>query len=122
MTDAAVWLGVAALGMAGALGRFWLDRWVERHQSHDFPLGTLTVNLLGTFCLGALAGAALPQREMLLFGTGLLGAFTTFSTWMFESQRLVEEARDWMAILNLAVSLGGGALALLAGWAVGAAL
>jgi CrcB protein len=80
------------------------------------------VNLSGAFVLGALAGAALPERALLVLGTGFLGGYTTFSTWMVESERLGEAGAAVLVLANLAVSmlLGVGAAAL--GWYVGDAL
>jgi len=98
-------VGVAMLGGAGAVGRFLLDGAVAARAGREFPWGTLAVNLSGAFALGVLSGAALGRDALLLAGTGLIGAFTTFSTWAFESQRLGEDARLGLGIANFAVSL-----------------
>ena len=104
MSLAAV-LGIGVLGGAGAVGRFLLDGSIA---GTTFPYGTLVVNLLGAFVLGALTGAALSSDELRLAGTGLIGSFTTFSTWMLETQRLAEDGEDAPAALNLVVSLVAG--------------
>jgi len=104
-----VWIGVALLGGFGACARFMVDRAVAVRA---FPLGTLVVNLSGAFLLGLLSD--LTGDAYLLAGTATLGAYTTFSTWMFESQRAGEEGRPRVALANLALSLvlGLGAAAL----------
>jgi fluoride exporter len=105
-----VWIGVALLGGVGACGRFLLDRAIAVRA---FPLGTMVVNLSGAFVLGVLSDNV-SGDAYLLAGTATLGAYTTFSTWMFESQRAAEEGRPRVALVNLAVSLvlGLGAAAL----------
>ena len=104
-----VWIGVALLGGFGACARFMVDRAVAVRA---FPLGTLVVNLSGAFLLGLLSDVT--GDAYLLAGTATLGAYTTFSTWMFESQRAREEGRPRVALANLALSLvlGLGAAAL----------
>jgi CrcB protein len=105
-----VWLGVAALGGVGALLRFGVDGVVaERAEaSSEFPWGTFAVNISGAFVLGLLVGAALHGDALLLAGTALLGSYTTFSTWMFETHRLGEDGELWFALLNVALSLAVG--------------
>lgn len=113
---------VAGLGGVGAMARFALDGGVERLIGGEFPFGTLAVNLLGSLILGVLVGAALAPRAYLYAGTGLIGAFTTFSTWTFESHRLGEDRQLPLAALNFAVSLVLGVAAAWAGARIGAAL
>lgn len=122
MTTVAIWLGAGAFGALGALGRFQLDTAVSRRWPSDFPFGTLTVNLLGAFALGVLVGASLASELLLVFGTGFLGAFTTFSTWMFESQRLGEDGEWRLVWLNLAAPMAAGLAAAGAGWLLGAVI
>jgi CrcB protein len=107
-----VWVGVALLGGVGACARFLLDGTVAARGG--FPLGTLAVNVSGSFLLGLLAGSGVSGDAYLLAGTATLGAYTTFSTWMFESRRAVEDGRSRVAWANVAVSivLGLGAAAL----------
>ncbi len=118
----AVWVGVAVLGGVGALLRFHLDGAVQRRFEGEFPLGTFVVNVAGAFCLGFLAGHSVAGVGLLLAGTALLGSFTTFSTWMLETERLAEEAEERLALANIAFSLAGGLVAALLGWALGAFL
>lgn len=120
--SAAVILGVGLLGGAGACARFALDGAVARRVGKAFPFGTLAVNLSGALLLGVLVGATLSGDQYRLAGTGLLGAFTTFSTWAFESHRLAEDGRGSLGTLNVAGSLVLGVLVAWLGRHIGAAL
>jgi CrcB protein len=115
-------LGVGVLGGAGAIARFLLDGAIAGRLGRAFPYGTLTVNVLGSFVLGVLVGVALSGDAYRLAGTGLIGAFTTFSTWALESHRLGEDGRLRPAALNFAVSLVLGVGAAWAGRQLGMAL
>jgi CrcB protein len=106
--SAAAWVGVALLGGAGAIARFLLDAAVSERGGGPFPRGTLAVNLSGAAVLGVLAGAALHGSALTIVAGGGLGSYTTFSTWMFESQRLGEAARLDLLWLNVALSLAAG--------------
>jgi fluoride exporter len=110
--SAPVLLAVGLVGGLGALARFTLDGAVAARLGRQLPFGTLAVNLSGAFALGILA-ATLSGDAYRIAGTGFLGAYTTFSTWMFESHRLGEDGRLRAAALNIAVSL---ALGLAAAW------
>jgi fluoride exporter len=118
----AVVIGIGLLGGAGAIARFLLDGRVSEQAGREFPYGTLTVNVLGSFLLGGLLGAALSDDAYRLAGTGLIGAFTTFSTWTLESHRLGEDGRLRIGALNFAVSLVLGVSAAWLGRHLGAAL
>jgi fluoride exporter len=117
-----VWLGIALLGGIGALLRFLLDGAVQSRFGGGFPLGTFAVNVLGSFCLGILTGLSVTGDALLLAGTATLGSFTTFSTWMLETERLSEEGEGSLARANVAGSLGSGLVAAILGWLLGAAL
>jgi CrcB protein len=114
--------GVAALGALGALGRFTVDSAVSAQWPSDFPFGTLVVNLTGGLVLGVLVGLGLAGDALLVVGTGLLGGYTTFSTWMFEAQRLAEDGEWTLMWLNLAGPMLGGVAATGLGWLLGGAL
>jgi CrcB protein len=120
--SALVLAGVGVLGGAGALARFLLDGAVASRTGRDFPYGTLAVNLSGALVLGVLAGAALSDDAYRLAGTGLIGAYTTFSTWAFESHRLGEDGQLRAGALNFAVSLVLGVAAAWLGRRIGGAL
>ena len=98
-------LAVGVVGGAGSVARLLLDGAVSERSASGFPYGTLTVNLLGAFALGVLAGTALGRDAYRVAGTGLIGAFTTFSTWALESHRLSEDGDGRLGALNFAVSL-----------------
>lgn len=121
MTGAALWITVALVSGAGACLRFVLDFAVERGRAGRFPLGILAVNGLGCLLLGVLHGAGAGGDHLLLSGTALLGSFTTFSTWMVQSERLAAEGEGGLALANVAGSLAVGLAAVVAGWALGAA-
>jgi fluoride exporter len=120
--SAAAWLAVAALGGVGAVLRFVVDRAVSARAGRSFPYGTLVVNVSGAVVLGFLAGLPLGADGYLLAGTALLGSYTTFSTWMYETQRMVEDGESVAPALNLAVSLVLGLAAAALGRAVGGLL
>jgi CrcB protein len=120
MNSVALWTGVALVSGAGACLRYLLDAVVERSRAGRFPLGILTVNGLGSFILGLLHGAGVAGDDLLLAGTALLGSFTTFSTWMVQSEHLAAEGEGGLALVNVAGSLAVGIAAVIAGWALGA--
>lgn len=120
--SAGVIVGVGLLGGLGAIARFVLDGAVGRLAGRDFPYGTFVVNLAGAFALGLLAGAALTGTTYRLLGTGLIGAFTTFSTWALESHRLGEDGRIRGSLANFVVSLAFGLLFAWAGRRLGSFL
>lgn len=115
------WAGVAVLGGAGALLRFLLDGFVSSRAGRELPFGTFAVNISGAFLLGFVTGISLSGDALVLAGGATLGSFTTFSTWMFETQRLAEEGEARGGAGNVAISLlaGLGAVALgrlIGGW------
>ena len=119
---AAVWIGVGLVSGVGALLRFCVHTAVQRRAGTVFPLGTLAVNVAGSLVLGLLHGLGATGEEILLLGTALLGSFTTFSTWMLETEGLREGREGGMAAANVGISLALGLAAVALGWAVGAAL
>jgi CrcB protein len=116
------WAGVAVLGGAGAIVRFLLDALVSARAGRDLPFGTLAVNLSGAFLLGLVTGIALTGDALVLVAGATLGSFTTFSTWMFESQRLTEEGEGRYAIVNVLVSVAVGLAAIALGRLIGSHL
>jgi CrcB protein len=115
-------LGLGVLGGAGAVGRFLLDGTVSRRTGRAFPYGTLAVNVSGALVLGVLVGAGVGGDAYRLWGVGLMGGFTTFSTWALESHRLAEDGQARLGALNFAVSLVCGVLAVLLGRWIGGTL
>ena len=120
--SALVWVGLMAVGGAGSVLRFLVDGLVSARTGRAFPYGTMVVNVSGAVVLGLLTGLALSGNAALLAGTAAVGSYTTFSTWMLESQRLTEERQVRSAALNIVVSLILGVAAAAVGQAVGAAL
>jgi CrcB protein len=122
MTQVLVWSGVGVLGALGAYARFQVGEQVTARHAGDFPFGTFAVNMSGAFALGVLTGLSVGADLALVLGTGLLGAYTTFSTWMVEAQRLAEDGA-WRV---MAVYLGGSMVAGLVttglGWVIGEAV
>ncbi|HWK28985.1 MAG TPA: fluoride efflux transporter CrcB [Solirubrobacter sp.] len=117
-----IWVAVVALGAVGALGRFALDTFVSGRTGRRLPYGTLAVNLSGAFVLGVLAGATLSADAYRLAGTALIGSYTTFSTWMLETQRLTEEGQWRDGLANVVASLALGLLVAELGRRLGAQL
>ena len=110
------------LMVAAAVGaplRYVVDQAVQHRWPGAFPGGTLTVNLSGSFLLGLLTGLAahhgLAPAVVTVLGTGLLGAYTTFSTFSYETVRLLEDGAVAEAALNVAGSLALGLAAAAAG-------
>ncbi|OBB98547.1 fluoride efflux transporter CrcB [Mycobacterium sp. 852002-40037_SCH5390672] len=115
MTTALLWVGVVLIGGVGSVLRFLIDRTVARRASRPFPFGTLVVNISGAALLGFLGGLALNKEAALLAGTAFVGAYTTFSTWMLETQRLGEERQLRAALANIVVSVMLGEVAAFVG-------
>ena len=114
-----VWIAIGLLGGVGALLRFFLDGLIAARFGGDFPLGTFVVNITGSAVLGLLVGLGLAGDRLLLAGTATIGSYTTFSTWMLESQRLVEDGELAVAGANLLLGLGVGLGAVALGRFIG---
>ncbi|MQA77373.1 MAG: fluoride efflux transporter CrcB [Streptosporangiales bacterium] len=108
-------------GAIGAPLRYVTDRLVQQRHDQLFPWGTLTVNAVGSLILGVVAGLSsagvVPAWVAVLVGTGFCGALTTFSTFSYETLRLLEEGAPLEAALNVAASLVIGLGAATAGYA-----
>ena len=119
------YLMVAAGGFVGAPSRYLLDRAVNRRVESDLPWGTFLVNITGSFMLGLLTGLSLSNHlsdlAKALLGTGFCGAYTTFSTFTFETVRLLEVGQLLEAALNAFASLAVGLLGAGVGLAIGLA-
>lgn len=110
--------------IVGAPLRYLTDRFVQTRHDSRFPWGTMVVNITGCLVLGALSGAgvALPSPLLVLLGTGFCGALTTYSTFSYETVRLVEDRAYLFALLNVAVSVIAGLGAVLVGYTVASAV
>lgn len=113
------WTGVMVIGGIGSVLRFVVDRAVARRAARPFPFGTLAVNVSGAALLGFLGALVLSKEAALLAGTAFVGAYTTFSTWMLETQRLGEERQLRTAVANVVVSVLFGEAAALLGQQIG---
>ncbi len=109
-------------GAVGAPLRYLADLLVQSRHDSVYPWGTFTVNVLGSALLGLVAGgvatAGSPSWVLALVGTGFCGALTTFSTFGFETIRLIEDGSIAEASLNASLSLVIGLAAASAGWAL----
>ena len=117
-----VWTAVVLIGGAGSVLRFYADGLVSAAVGRDFPYGTMVINISGAVILGLLSGLALTPSQSLLLGTAAIGSYTTFSTWMLETQRLAEERQVVGAFANIAVSVVLGLAMAWLGILVGGAL
>ena len=102
---------VGAAGSAGAGARYLLDGALRRRLVTELPIGTVTINITGSFVLGVLAGVVLyhgaPSRLDLVGGTGFCGGYTTFSTASFETVRLAQDRARGAAAMNLVLTVVG---------------
>ena len=111
-------------GAVGTGARYLLSGWLARVWGPGFPAGTLAVNVIGSFLLGAIMQVALttelvPPTLRLVLTTGVMGGFTTYSTFNYETLGFLEESARRLAVLNIAAMLGmcllAGTLGVLAG-------
>jgi CrcB protein len=115
---------IAVGGAAGAVSRYLIGGWVEQLAGGRFPWGTFAVNISGSFFLGVVFALAIdrailsPEVRVPLM-IGFISSYTTFSTLMLESWRLVEEGDIVFALGNLVVSVAVGMAAVIAGLALG---
>ncbi|WP_421862898.1 fluoride efflux transporter CrcB [Motiliproteus sp.] len=103
-------LMVALGGACGALGRYWVSGYVVNNVDHPLPLGTLTVNVVGSLLMGVcfvliLEKAQLPPASRQLLMVGFLGAFTTFSTFSLETLTLMEQGHIMSAAIYILLSV-----------------
>ncbi len=122
-----VWVGVGVAGFFGAISRYWLDGLVSRLLPGAFPWGTFVVNVSGCFVIGLLSalltGKLLPHPAMrTAILVGFVGAYTTFSTFAYETLQLAKAGAIAIALANVTASLVVGMLAVWLGTAVGGAL
>ncbi|HUZ84437.1 MAG TPA: CrcB family protein [Gaiellales bacterium] len=122
MSGLLAWPLIGVVGAAAAVLRVAVDTVVERRSSERLPVGTLVVNLSGTFALGLLEGAGAVGTLLLVVGTAGIGTYTTFSTVIYETERLLEEGDRLAAAANILASFGLGLLAVAAGWLLGRSL
>jgi CrcB protein len=117
---------VAVAAFAGAVCRYLVDFAVQHRNESVLPLGTLVVNVTGSLALGFLVGLGLyhglDDDVRTVVGTGFVGTYTTFSTFAYETVRLLEDGSTLEAFGNAAANIVAGFLAAAAGLALAAAL
>lgn len=121
-----IWLFIAAGGAAGAVARYGISRWVHAQAGYTFPWGTLVVNVAGSLLIGFairfFQTTQLTPELRALITVGLLGGFTTFSTYTYETAVLLEEGAWVRAALYSVGSLLAGIGAVYMGIALGGQL
>ncbi|MDA3949762.1 MAG: fluoride efflux transporter CrcB [Spirochaeta sp.] len=118
-------LGLGLAGAAGTLARYGLAGLAQKASSFQIPLGTLTVNVLGCFLFGiiwvtSVEKIAIPTELRTIILTGFLGSFTTFSSFLFETDQLIEQSQWLMAGTNVVIEVAGGLAAYMLGAFIGA--
>jgi fluoride exporter len=114
-----LWAGVVVIGGSGPVVRFFADALVSSAAGTGFPFGTMIISIAGAVILGPRTGLALNDGTALLAGTAAAGSYTTFSTWMLETERLAEERQRRRAALNIPFSLVLGVAAAAPGRLIG---
>lgn len=116
--------GIAVAGALGAPARYLLDGYVQKRTESRLPFGTLVVNVTGSFLLGLIVGFALyhsfGDTPRAILGTGFCGAYTTFSTFAYDTVRLAERRAFGAAVQNVCASIALPSLAAAAGLALAA--
>ena len=112
--SAGTWIGVAVLGGVGAVLRHVVDAGIAARVRHTLPLGIFVVNITGAFAIGVLVGSGAGLDVTRILGAGLLGGYTTFSTWMLQVEVLRRGGRSHLAVTYVVASvvLGLAAVAL----------
>lgn len=99
-------------GIVGAIARFLLGKWITSKTTAAFPFGTWIINLTGSFILGILAvlhdSKIIPEWSWLLIGTGVLGAYTTFSTFGYETIQMLQKKETKNALIYVSMSVVSG--------------
>jgi CrcB protein len=116
-------------GATGTISRYGLAKWLgEVAWAKGFPLGTFVINVTGSFVLGMAATIILErlppthQNWYLLFGTGFCGGYTTFSTFEWETYKLIRDGSLWIALVNVVGSVVVGFLGIVLGATLAVAL
>lgn len=116
------WIAMLLAGGLGAVARLLVDGLVAARLGTRFPFGTLVINISGAFVLGLLTALTLPHAWAFVVGTGLLGAYTTFSTWMVQTHELAANREVRYAAVNVVLPAVVGLAAAGAGFLLGTAL
>lgn len=113
-------LGVAIAGSLGAVSRYLVANWIGTKHDSSFPWGTFFINITGSFLLGFVATVSFflfstSEVYRTIISVGFIGAYTTFSTFSFESFNLISEGSYLQAFLNLIISPTLGIIAAVIG-------
>ena len=114
------WVGVAVGGLFGAVTRFFVMNLVNKYWSKSFPIATFFINVIGSVLLGMILSLSIDNQWLdnwlvSIFGLGFMGAFTTFSTLMYESVTLMDRRLTRTAVLYVGASVVFGILGALVG-------
>ena len=117
------WFWVCLGGAAGTAARYWVANWAPQALGGAFPYATLLVNALGSFLLGVvlqigLSGELLPTTARVALSVGVLGGFTTYSTFCYETLEYLRQGEWWTGALYTSIPVFGS----LAACALGVAL
>jgi CrcB protein len=112
------WVAVGLLGGLAAGARYLLDAEISRLTESPFPVGIFVVNVLGASLLGLIAGSTLHGEALVVVAGGVIGSFTTFSTWILDTHLLASADLARLAWLNIAISLVCGLGAVTLGQAI----
>jgi CrcB protein len=118
VAEVAIAGGFLVLAAAGALTRWWMSTRRHRRWFHGLPMPTLVVNVVGSFVLGCLAGSGLDKEVLTVAGTGFVGSFTTYSTFVRDNHALLTAGHRWRALAYTALSVGVGLAAAATGYAL----
>jgi fluoride exporter len=114
---------VAAAGAIGAVLRYVIDRSIQSRMTAGFPFGILVINVSGSLFLGTLTGSALHHGLSSVWatviGSGFVGSYTTFSTFTFDTYRMLTGDEPRKALANVAITLMAGLGAAAGGLAIG---
>lgn len=119
-------LAIGCGGFIGAISRYFVSGWLQNIMKKPFPYGTMGVNILGSLILGILMGITLNANVSpywkLSIGIGFLGAFTTFSTFSYETMMLMRAGAVFEVFMNIAASIILGLIAVFIGYLIGNAI
>jgi len=96
---------LAVGGAAGSLVRYSLGKFISEKSKHSFPIGTFIINITGALLLGVVSTIGVGNNITLLIGDGFLGAYTTFSTFMYEGFNLFQEKEKLNAFIYILCTL-----------------
>jgi CrcB protein len=120
-------IGIAVAGALGSLARYWLGGLVQQVFNSSFPAGTFAANMIGSFLFGVVWSLAeerlvISSESRTIILAGFMGAFTTFSTFMFETGAFLRDSQWLLAFGNIAAQVIVGLICLFLGLALGRSL